>query len=335
MPTLVREKKSGIYYIITCVKGKRSWLSTRTTEKRKANAIFLQSQFPESTMPKAEKSLSDCIAEYLPHIRANFAPKTHEMYGFALKCFLAIVGDVDVCSISPRHIDHFKVLRAADVAPATVNLQLRAIKTFFNTLKRWEIIEKSPVDGIKQIRIPDESPAFFAEDELARLVNSITEKWLRDIVIFASMTGARLGEVLNLTWNDLNCEEHTITIRSSSNYRVKGGKLRTIPMNRSVSELLGKADNREGLIFRGKRGQRANPNFVSERFRCAVRLGGFDRRLHFHSLRHTFASLLVKKRVSLYQVQKLLGHTTSQMTEKYAHLQCSRMQDVVNEISIG
>lgn len=331
MPTLYRTK-SGIFYIVTCVKGKRVWRSTRTSEKRKANAIFIQSQLPTPVKPTNERTLSDCISEYLPHVKANLSPKTYVIYAPALKRFLASIGDLQVSSISPRHIDGYKVERAATVAPASVNIELRAIKSFFNTLKRWEIIDRSPGESVRQIPIPDVTPAFFSEEELKRLIDAITEMWLKDIVIFASMTGARIGEVLNLTWNDVNVAEHTITIRSSVNYRVKGGRMRTIPMNKTVFDLLEKMQSKEGLIFRGKRGERANPNFVSERFRCAVREGGFDRRLHFHSLRHTFASLLVKKRVSLYQVQRLLGHTTSQMTEKYAHLQCTQMQDVVDEI---
>lgn len=75
-----------------------------------------------------------------------------------------------------------------------------------------------------------------------------------------------------------------------------------IPMNRTVLELLERIGPGEGSVFKSKRGLPTNPHHVSEQFREAVRRGGFDRRLYFHSLRHTFAGLLVKKRVSLYQV---------------------------------
>ena len=207
---------------------------------------------------------------------------------------------------------------ARRVSPATVNIELRSIKAFFNTLKRWQIITENPCEGIRQIRITEQPPIFFTEAELKTLVDSISEPWLRGIVIFAAMTGARLGEVLNLAWSDVDIQRRSITVRSTEAYRVKGGRMRTIPMNHTILALLSAITHREGLVFRGMRGGRANSNFVSEKFRQEVRRHDFGRRLHFHSLRHTFASLLVQKRASLYQSRNS-GHSSVQMTEKYAH----------------
>ncbi len=110
--------------------------------------------------------------------------------------------------------------------------------------------------------------------------------------------------------------------------------MRVIPLNQTAVELLQRKTLREGLVFRGKRAGKVNPNFVGEKIREAIRRAGLDRRLHFHSLRHTFASLLVMKGVSLYQVQKLLGHSSPQITEMYAHLQNGEMHGVVEKIAL-
>lgn len=61
---------------------------------------------------------------------------------------------------------------------------------------------------------------------------------------------------------------------------------------------------------------------------------GLNEKLHFHSLRHTFASWLVQNGVSLYEVQKLLGHGNISVTQVYAHLQPERLHSTVNRISI-
>jgi integrase len=198
MPTLYKDP-SGIFYIISTVKGKRVWRSTHTREKRKAYALFIQSQIPVKPKPPGTKLLSECIADYLPHVKTNFAAATHECYRDSLKRFPQVIGDVEIGSITSMNLDHFKVVRAATVSPATINLQLRAIKSFFNCLVRWEIIEKSPGQSIREIRIPDETPAYFSEEELKRLVDSIPDIWMKNFVIFTAMTGARLGEVLNVT----------------------------------------------------------------------------------------------------------------------------------------
>jgi site-specific recombinase XerD len=66
-----------------------------------------------------------------------------------------------------------------------------------------------------------------------------------------------------------------------------------------------------------------------------LRLAGPDERLHFHSLRHTFASWLVQDEVSLDEVQKLLGHSSIKVTDVYNHLQTEQLHSTVNRIEIS
>ncbi len=278
--------------------------------------------------------LSSCISEYLAHVRANFSKKTLDTYGLALKTFRTFTGDIPIGAINAHVIDRFKVHRVDKVSIATVNLQLRAIKAFFNCLKRWEIVSNNPCDAVRQIRGDEISPVFLTMEELRHLLETLEGHWLRPIVVFAAMTGARLGEVLNVTWADIDLPRKLVCIRSSSSYRVKGGKVRTIPLNQTVLDVLGALPHREGLVFRGVRGGHACGNHVSRTFRKAVRAAGLNRRVHYHSLRHGFASLLVQKGVSLYQVQKLLGHASARVTEVYSHLQSAQMHGVVEMIDL-
>jgi site-specific recombinase XerD len=70
---------------------------------------------------------------------------------------------------------------------------------------------------------------------------------------------------------------------------------------------------------------------VPVRFNTGLRAAGLDEKIHFHSLRHTFASWLIQKDVPLYQVSKLLGHSSIAVTEIYSHL---RTDDLSNAISV-
>jgi site-specific recombinase XerD len=88
-------------------------------------------------------------------------------------------------------------------------------------------------------------------------------------------------------------------------------------------------------VFTGKRGDRLNGHFVRARLKAATRALGLDSRLHFHSLRHTFASLLVQRGISLYHVQKLLGHSSPRVTEIYAHLGTSELSGSVEKLAIA
>ena len=74
--------------------------------------------------------------------------------------------------------------------------------------------------------------------------------------------------------------------------------------------------------------------YISKNFKRYAVLAGLDDKVHFHSLRHSFASLLVQAGVSLYEVQRLLGHSSPTVTQVYSHLQPDQMHETVNKISI-
>ncbi|MFN0158549.1 MAG: tyrosine-type recombinase/integrase [Bacteroidota bacterium] len=332
MACLIQDKR-GIFYIVAKVGTKRIWKSTRTRNKREAYKIFLATD--NKPLNEETNGLSHHIASYIQHVKATFGTKTYQVYDLALRNLLRFTGDVSLDIILPRTIDLYKIERLKTVSPATVNIELRAFKAFFNCLRRWEYVAKNPCEGITSVRSPQRIPAYLTMEQLEKLVKGIGDPWLRRIVTFAAMTGARLGEILHLTWNNVDMVNRVMLIQSSVSYQVKSGKVRAIPMNQSVFEMLNRTQERTGLVFPGKRGGTAQTNHVSRRFRQAVRAAGMDRRLHFHSLRHTFASLLVQKGVSLYHVQKLLGHSSPRVTEIYAHLQNPLLHSVVDIIQMN
>jgi len=330
MPTLIRHR-SGIFYIVYSAKGRRLWRSTRTRNSKEAYRIFLES--PLDSKPDSVLLLHSQIDEYLSYVKTNFSPRTHEAYSLVLKHLTKFLGDLEVGKITGLMLERYKAERVKHVRPATINLEIRAIRTFLGRLKKWNIIQEDPSKDIRELRIPEEPPVYLTQGELDQLISGISDRWLRQIVLFAAMTGLRLGEILNLSWEDVSFLDRTLTIRSRENFRVKAGKMRTIPFNKTAENLLKEIGPGEGLVFRGKRGGKANGNFVSEQFRYVIRKMGFNRRIHFHSLRHTFASLLVKEGVSLYHVQRLLGHSSPSVTEMYAHLAGSELLPSVDRLS--
>lgn len=327
MPSLIRAK-TGIYHIVSTIDGKRVWRTTGTKNQAQAYEVFLK-----STKSKG-KPISECFEEIQPYIKANFSNKTFEVYVFTIKSLVRSLGDISITDISAREIEQYKIDRKKEVSAETVNQGLRTLKAFFNILKRWKLAVDNPCEGVKEMRVQEKLPLFMNEDELQHLIASITDPWLKDIVIFAAMTGARLGEVLNVLWDDVDLLRKTVLIRSRDTYHTKSGKMRIVPLNETVIRMLEDKTDKEGLVFKGKRGGHAQGNHVSRSFRKAARAIAMKPGLHFHSLRHGFASLLVKKGVSLYQVQKLLGHSSPRVTEIYAHLQNSEMHSLVEKLEL-
>ena len=84
------------------------------------------------------------------------------------------------------------------------------------------------------------------------------------------------------------------------------------------------------FIFYRKPGVKLNSDFISKQFKKAIRKAELSEEIHFHSLRHSFASALVQRGVSLYAVKELLGHENIKTTQIYSHLQKENLMEAVN-----
>jgi integrase len=331
MPCLARDK-SGFYFIVSTVKGRRVWKSTHTKNHIEAYRKLI-GKIDEDVKPTSP-TLDWAIEEHLRHVKANQRDKTHRLYGMILHAFSKHAGPLALQAVTPLHLDRYVSHRLESVSASTVNVHIRSLRAFFNRLKRWKLLIESPCDGVPYVRVPQATPAYLSLEALRDFTRKQTDAWLKRIVVFVSMTGLRLGEVLNLQWNDVDVGRKAIIVRSNESFQVKGGKNRTVPLNETAVAVLGPAGKPEGYVFPGRRGGKAQDNYVSRTFRLAAREAGLDPKIHFHSHRHSFASLLVQRNVSLYQVKKLLGHSSPRVTEVYAHLQSCQMHDVVGQIVV-
>jgi site-specific recombinase XerD len=140
--------------------------------------------------------------------------------------------------------------------------------------------------------------------------------------------------LLALRWNDIDFTSKVILVRNSETFTTKSRKNRIVPMSEELFRVLGERKERIRfeceIVFHNKYGGKLLETTVSHYFKLYVIDAGINGKLHFHSLRHSFASALVMSGVSLYAVQKLLGHTTSKTTEIYSHLLPQQLHFEVN-----
>jgi integrase len=157
---------------------------------------------------------------------------------------------------------------------------------------------------------------WLTEGDEQRLLGAATP-WVKELVIFAINTGMRRGEILGLTWAGVDFARRTVTI-----FRSKNGERRTIPMNQTVLDLLSqkyaKKSSGNELVFASQTETLLDGSNLRRGFACALKAAKIEN-LHFHDLRHTFATRLVQAGVDLYKVQRLLGHKSPIMTQRYAH----------------
>lgn len=223
------------------------------------------------------------------------------------------------------------------VSPVTVNVELRALRSILNVALRWKLIDADPFAGVQLMKVPDVPPVFLTKEDFQKLGNVVKDTWLREVIVFAVLTGMRRGEIVNLMWQDVDLSRRVIFIQSSPTFRTKHGKRRTIPMGDAVCCLLMTKFNSNlpsEYVFTFD-GRKIAESWISHRFKHFVRKADLPAGLHFHSLRHTFASWLVQNGASLFEVQKLLGHASSDMTQIYSHLLPERMHQTVNRIRVN
>src|SRR3989441_9595642 len=198
--------------------------------------------------------------------------------------------------------------------PATINRDLSRLRHMLNLAVEWELLEESPMQGIKFLRENNARTRYLSLEECQRLIVSCIAPHIRAMVSVALHSGMRLGEILNLRWRDLDFASGFILVRDSKN-----GESRHVPMDATLSALLRVYSRRLGtdLVFSSSSGGHIVD--VRTGFQNACKRAELTD-LHFHDLRHTFASQFVMAGGDLYILKEILGHKSITMTQRYAHL---------------
>ena len=327
-------RSNGTFYLVATRKGKRIWRSTGETNLERALEAA-RSQFPDLLIKSRRLTLNEFAALYFPYAEANFAPSTVTLYRGGLKAFRRLTGDKALESFKPHDMEQFKILRLKEVSPSKVNIDLTFLKAFFQMAVTWKHLEQNPCFGVKRLRVPVRRHCFITKPEFQRLLDVIPDRWYRELIAFAVSTMMRAGEIVNLTWESIDLERRVIMVENTKEHRLKTQKPHAVPINNVVFEILLSRQQRSGHVFLSPDGQRLTVDHVGKKFKRHVREAGLSEDYHFHTLRHTGASWLVQGGVSLYAVQRLLGHSNVDVTTMYSHLVTGDMQDAVNKISVG
>lgn len=277
----------------------------------------------------------------MKYVTDNLRYSTTLIYKRVFRDFIRIIGDKHLKLINAKDIEIYKSKRLEDVSPSTVNIDLTTLKAIFNIAIRFNWLNNNPVDQIKKLKINDKERYSFNNDEITIILNNIQNTDLKNIVLFGLKTGCRLNEILNLQISDINLLEGEINIRNKSDFSTKTGKMRIIPISTDLNELLNsiieKKDNilqmneGEKYLFH-KNGFRFNKDYISKGFKKCLRKLGFPEKFHFHCLRHTFITNLIKAGVNINYVKALAGHSDITTTEYYIHICTKDLRQAIDKI---
>jgi len=329
------KRSNGFWYVLYEADGRIHWKSTRTRSKQEAAKSL--SHLSELLKPRERVILlSGFIQDFLLYARGTYAKKTTDMYRNSLGSLMAFVGELPLTSLTARHLDTYKADRLLKVSPVSVNVELRTLKAAMNVAVRWQMLERNPFQGSPLVRVPERTPSYFSKEDFQQLISLIKENWLKELIVFAVMTGMRRGEIVNLKWADVDLSRKVILVRSSPTFKTKQGRKRVVPLSEVAFHLLSaRASKASSDFVFTLNGKSISGSWVGHKLKRYVYEAKLkDSRLHFHSLRHSFASSLIQNGVSLYEVQKLLGHSNISVTQVYSHLQPAQLHDAVNRVKI-
>jgi integrase len=266
------------------------------------------------------------------HVRTNNKEREQDNKEMILRLHLVpFFGGMKLGDITTAHVERLKGnLLSKGLAGKTVNNCLAVLNKCLHDACDWDLIQKTP--RIRLLKVSPQSMDYLTEVEMTRLLSDNVEPQWRLMALCALRTGMRVGELCALNWTNVDFERQQIAVcHSVSKGRLcspKSNKTRYIPMADDLYAALSQARRKTGTVFPPTEGGYLTHSMTRKALVRMCKRTGL-RIIGWHALRHSFASCLVSRGISLYVVQQLLGHSNVTTTMRYSHLAPSTMRDAV------
>jgi integrase len=263
---------------------------------------------------------------YLPWCKDNLAQ--HRLEKSKYETWLKdTLGPKRLVDVSPLDVERVRSnMKKRNKADSTIYSTMATIRQSFNRARSWKMFDgPNPCDQVGFPRPNNARQRFLSHSEAEVLIEALYERseQVAQIATISLYTGLRLGEVFGLTWGCVDLTQGTLLVRDSKNGESRHAFL-TEPVKSVLSDLT-PGETPSELLFTTKYGEPVA--WLSKVFAEVVKELGLNngvvdsrQKVSFHSLRHTWASWAAVSGVPLYTIGKCLGHKTSTMTARYAHL---------------
>lgn len=245
-------------------------------------------------------------------------------------------GNTLLLHLSIELVDLYKGNKSTTHSPKTLHNHLTLIISMLNLAKDLRWLAQVPKIKKPRISLDTTQYAYLRTDrEISQFLHSAAQEGYKAYAFYATAvyTGLRAGEAAALRWSDMSFDTRLITVQRSFVGPTKSGRVRYVPILDSLLPILKEWRLRcpGDLMFPNERGNMHKPSdrIFQEIFHRVLDHSGLPKvfrrgkqrhALVFHSLRHTFASHWVMKGGDIFKLQKILGHQSMMLTQRYAHL---------------
>ncbi len=247
------------------------------------------------------------------------------------------LGHLTLANISPSVIaDARDKLLDEGRAPSTTMRYLAALSHALTIASNeWEWINENPMSKVRKPKEPKGRDRFLSDDERVRLLEACkasSSQFLYPIVVLAISTGMRQGEIVSLTWREIDLSRGYIYLSDTKN-----GEKRTVPLVGHALETireLSKIRRIDTNYLFPSSVKADTPVFIRKQWQKALIVAEVEN-FRFHDLRHTAASYLAMNGASLTDIAEILGHKTLAMVRRYAHLTEQHTSKVLASMNEG
>ena len=279
----------------------------------------------------ARKRFKDLARWYLDlqEVKAKRSYAKDQMH---CKRLIIQFGDQLLKDITPAMVEAYKQKRLSEnshrgkpTRPATVNREITTFKTVFNKALKNGMAERNPAQGVKQFKENNERDRILSPEEYARLLTHCPEH-LKPIIKLAYHTAMRRGEILNLTWGQVDLKDEFVKLRAEDTKTNEG---RLVPLNRELVEMF-KAMPR-GLpmtpvfTYQGRSFAEMKRSFAT-----ACKQAGIED-FTFHDLRHTAINNWRMQGHDYFRIMAASGHRTMSVFKRYNTVSKDELKALVGE----
>lgn len=317
------------------VKSGAGAMSPKEKRKKEEEQRLEEEATQEELMRDAVTFDSFFADTYLPQAEATKKPRTvvreKQLYNVWIK---KAIGAYPLKDVVAFHLEKLKkTMVDGKQSPRSAEYALAIVRQVFNVAKKHKVFRgENPVADVTPVKVDNGRMRFLTNDEATALLEALKNRSpdVYGMTLLSLHAGLRFGEIAALTLADVDLDKKVLTIRDA-----KAGSRYAFLTTQAADMLRERLHGTPSdYVFPGRKGKkidRISMTFFRTVDDLKLNQGIADPRLQvcFHTCRHSYASWLIEEGADLYTVQRLLGHKTNVMTQRYAHLSESRLKAAV------
>ncbi len=260
-------------------------------------------------------------------LSSSKTPSAHKNHEQRLRLhILPLVGSIPLKNIRKSHGEEIQFNLRDKHNNKGINLIISTFKGIMLEAERDEYIVRTPLKNLKDYPETQSEDKFWTIEEINQFLRANQSDPNYHLYYLAIYTGMRKGELAALKWEAVSFQQEKIFVRATSDRyghreSTKTGKNRQIPMKGHLFHFMLNLHNQKKseFVFTDKNSEQLNTHHLYRDFCKAQSNAKMQNIIRFHDLRHTFASNFVMIGGSIFELQKILGHSKIDMTMRYTH----------------